>query len=83
MKARQDDRRFFARGDVKLNVMAIQEGKDADLRNIGLFFNGEDHQETRKILKELVKTFENGKTFGSLITIPEPIAEKIDDVKRW
>ena len=81
MKARQDDRRILTRDDVKLNVMAIQEGKETDLRNIGLFFMGEDHQETPKILKELVKTFENGKTFGSLITIPEHITEKIDDVK--
>jgi hypothetical protein len=81
MKARQDDRRILTRDDVKLNVMAIQEGNQRDLHHIRLFFKGEDHQEMRNILKELVKTFEYGKTFGSLITLPEHIAEKIDDVK--
>jgi len=81
MKARKDNRRILTRDDVKLNVMAIQEGKQTDLHNIQLFFKGEDHQETSNILKELIKTFENGKTFGSLITIPELIAEKIGDIK--
>jgi SAM-dependent methyltransferase len=81
MKARQDDRRIFARDDVKMNVMAIQEGTQTDLHNIQVFFKGEDQQETRDILKELVKIFENGKTFGSLITIPDHIAEKMDDIK--
>ena len=81
MKAQQDDQRILTRDDVKLNVMAIQEGNQKDLHHIRLFFKGEDHQETRKVLKELIKTFENGKTFGSLITIPEQVAEKIGDVK--
>ncbi|MBF0103280.1 MAG: BREX-1 system adenine-specific DNA-methyltransferase PglX [Desulfobacterales bacterium] len=81
MKAREDDRRILVRDELKLNVMAIQEGKDSDYRHIEIFFKGDEHGKTRELMKELVKLFENGKTFGSLVTVNERISEQMNDVK--
>ncbi|MDL1980390.1 MAG: BREX-1 system adenine-specific DNA-methyltransferase PglX [Deltaproteobacteria bacterium] len=80
MKARGDDRRILSRDDVTLNVMAIQESKDSDIRNIDLFFNDADGL-VKQCLKGLVKLFEHAKIFGSLITISEDIAERIEDIE--
>ena len=80
MKAWRDDRRILSRDEVTLNVMAIQESKDSDIRNIDLFFKDADGL-VRQCLKGLVKLFEHAKTFGSLITIPEDIADRIEDIE--
>jgi type II restriction/modification system DNA methylase subunit YeeA len=81
MKAREDDRRILERDRLKLNVMAIQEGASIAKIQIENFFRGEEYQDVRNILQELITIFEFGKTFGALINIPEHIQMKIDEVK--
>ena len=81
MKARAYDRRVFTRG-VRLNIMSVQPARQQDLTNIDLFFKGEAYAEVREGLKELVYLFENAKTFGSLITIPEHLVDKMEAMEK-
>jgi type II restriction/modification system DNA methylase subunit YeeA len=81
MKARQDDRRILTRDDLKLNILSIQESSSDDTLQVETFFQGKDNIDIRDTIKELLSLFENGKTFGSLILIPEEIAGKIGNVK--
>lgn len=74
MKAREDDRRILGKDDLKLNVMAIQESEESDLNNIEIFF--QDDEDVRDGLKALVNLFENAKTFGSLLSVPENLIGK-------
>jgi len=80
MKAREDDRRILGRDDLKLNVMAIQEAKPADARNVELFFKGDEYKTIRSDLSEIVSLFEQGKTFGSLITVPDHLVQRLESV---
>lgn len=74
MKAREDDRRILARDDLKLNVIAIQESDESDLKNVEIFFK--DDEDVRDGLKQVIKLFEDAKTFGSLITVPDNLIGK-------
>lgn len=74
MKARADDRRILGRDALEMNIMSIQQSDGADKKNIDIFFK--DDPETRDGLNELITLFEHAKTFGSLITVPEDLAEK-------
>jgi type II restriction/modification system DNA methylase subunit YeeA len=80
MRAGGDDRRVLSLNNVKLNVMSIKESKESDNRNVELFFKGE-YETIKELLKEIIKIFKQAKTFGSLTTIPEDIARKIDDIE--
>ncbi|MFP4257066.1 MAG: BREX-1 system adenine-specific DNA-methyltransferase PglX, partial [Desulfobacterales bacterium] len=82
MRARADDRRIFSRNGLRLNIMSLQPGTQKDLSNIDLFFKGDEYQQVREDLKELVSLFENAKTFGSLITIPDHLARNLDAVQK-
>jgi hypothetical protein len=77
MKARADDRKILGYTDLKLNVYAIQNSLPSDLRNIEMFFKGDEFQGVRSDLPALAELFENAKTFGSLITVPEPLAGRM------
>ncbi len=79
MKARADDRKILGYTDLKLNVYAIQDSRPSDLRNIEMFFKGDEFQ-GRGDLKALAGLFENAKTFGSLITVPEPLAGRMQEI---
>lgn len=81
MKGRADDRRLFERG-VKLNVMALVDSagfdaealvKGVELSNYGL---------TPGDFTELKRLFEHATTFGSLIQVPEGLAEKLPGLKQ-
>ncbi|MBF0397924.1 MAG: BREX-1 system adenine-specific DNA-methyltransferase PglX [Desulfobacterales bacterium] len=74
MKAREDDRRILGRDDLKLNIMAIQDSDESVIKNIEIFFK--DDESISNGLKAVVKLFENAKTFGSLIAVPENLAGK-------
>ncbi|OQY59124.1 MAG: hypothetical protein B6245_08240 [Desulfobacteraceae bacterium 4572_88] len=74
MKAREDDRRILGRGDLKLNVMAIQESDESDVKDIEIFFG--DDEDVREGLKAIVDLFNDAKTFGSLLAIPENLVGK-------
>ncbi|MDM8516196.1 BREX-1 system adenine-specific DNA-methyltransferase PglX [Desulfobacterales bacterium HSG16] len=76
MKAREDDRRILRRDELKLNVIAIQESDESDLKDIEIFFGNDDEEEVREGLKELVGLFKDAKTFGSLLTVPENLVGK-------
>ena len=75
MKARADDRKILERDALELNIMAIRQSDAADRKNIDIFFK--DDPEIKSGLNELISMFEHARTFGSLITVPENLAEKI------
>jgi len=79
MKARADDRKILGYTDLRLNVYAIQDSRSSDLRNIEMFFKGDEFQ-GRSDLRALAELFENAKTFGSLITVPEPLAGRMQEI---
>jgi len=85
MKGRADDRRLFERG-VKLNVMALVDSTGFDAERLA------ENEEVRmeladcglapKDLTELKRLFEHATTFGSLIQVPEGLAEKLPSLKQ-
>jgi type II restriction/modification system DNA methylase subunit YeeA len=81
MKGRADDRRLFTR-DVRLNVLALKDGKNfdpaalnqgVDLACFGLAMGD---------LVELKQLFEHAGTFGSLIQIPKELTGKLPTLRR-
>jgi hypothetical protein len=81
MKGRADDRRLFERG-VKLNVMALVDSTDFDVEALT---KGSDLSAcglTSGDLTELKRLFEHATTFGSLIQVPDGLAEKLSALKR-
>jgi SAM-dependent methyltransferase len=84
MKARADDRRIFERG-IKLNVMAIQNSPkldDAALEVLTTNYTnstneGKDVSVGVGDLRGLLELFQQGKTFGSLIRVPEELGAKL------
>jgi type II restriction/modification system DNA methylase subunit YeeA len=81
MKGRADDRRLFERG-VKLNVMTLVDsaGFDADALAKGVELA--DYGLTSGDLTELKNLFEHATTFGSLIQVPEGLAQKLPALKQ-
>jgi len=82
MKAREDDRRILGRDNLKLNVMAVQESKASDARNVELFFKRDEYKPIRSDLNEFVSLFEEGKTLGSLITLPDHLIQRVESLER-
>lgn len=81
MKARKDDRRILRSDNpVKMNVMAIQGSGGLDSVYIANSMLDGVKNETHQLIVNLVEVFRHGKTFGSLITIPENIAKKLDAI---
>jgi type II restriction/modification system DNA methylase subunit YeeA len=85
MKARADDRRIFANG-VQPHILAIQESKGLNAQQITEALNrpldtGETQGQPGNIAQgdaaQLITLFEHGKTFGSLIRVPENLAKKL------
>jgi len=66
MKARQDDREIFKKS-IKPNIVCIK---------------GASYTGSFKDATDLVELFENAKTFGSLIRVPEEVILKLPDIKR-
>lgn len=79
MKARQDDRRILQNGNApKLNVMAIQESKDLNAKELAEHLIDKSNTDIkRQDIVDLIELFQHGKTFGSLITVPQLLAEKL------
>jgi len=79
MKARKDDRRILRSDNpVKLNVMAIQGSEGIDARETtGNLLDKKAKDINQQDIGELIELFRHGKTFGSLIKIPEGLAEKL------
>jgi type II restriction/modification system DNA methylase subunit YeeA len=81
MKARADDRRLFER-EVKLNVMALVDSADFDAEVLAKKIDLSDCGLEPADLTELRRLFEYATTFGSLIQVPEAVAEKLPPLKR-
>jgi hypothetical protein len=81
MKARADDRRIFD-AEVKLNVMAIQDSKGLDAKEITEALNrpirdGSISDITQADVAHLIELFEHGNTFGSLTQVPNALNQRL------
>ena len=81
MKGRADDRRLFERG-VKLNVMALVDSAGFDAEALAKGVELGDYGLKAGDLTELKRLFEHATTFGSLILVPERLAEKLPALKQ-
>lgn len=81
MKGRADDRRLFERG-VKLNVMALVDSAEFDADGLAKGVALSDYGLKSGDLTELKWLFEHATTFGSLIQVPEGLAEKLPALMR-
>lgn len=79
MKGRADDRRLFER-TVKLNVMALIDSTGLDAEHLTHGVNLADYGIETKDIRGLKQLFERATTFGSLIHVPEYLAEKLPAV---
>ena len=80
MKGREDDRRLFERG-VKLNVMALVDSTDFDAEAVINGVNLGQYGLQAGDITELKRLFEHATTFGSLIQVPEGLANKLSGLK--
>ncbi len=81
MKARADDRNIFER-DAQPHVLSIQESKGLDAAEITEALNaplpdGSTGDISKIDVAHLIELFEEGKTFGSLIQVPAPLAGRL------
>ena len=82
MRARKDDRQLFTSDGLKLNITSIVETKGFDKNKLLEAVSKRDCGKGVWVwINELVELFEDAKTFGSLITIPDELAKKLDDIK--
>jgi len=81
MKGRGDDRRLFERG-IQLNVMALVNSDGLDVEALANAVNLADHGLKLADLVELKQLFEHATTFGSLIQVPDGLAEKLPALRR-
>jgi len=79
MKARADDRRLFGQ-PVALNVLALQEAKAGSAADLHSALNAP--QIDSVAVSQLVEAFEQAKTFGSLIQIPDQLVSALPDLRR-
>jgi type II restriction/modification system DNA methylase subunit YeeA len=81
MKGRADDRRLFERG-VKLNVMALVDSVGFDAEGLAKGVELSDYGLKPGDVMELKRLFEHATTVGSLIQVPEQLAERLDGLKK-
>ena len=81
MKARADDRRLFERG-VTLNVTGLVDSASFDAERLAESMDLAYHGLKLGDLTELKRLFEHATTFGSLIQVPEGLAEKLSGLKK-
>jgi type II restriction/modification system DNA methylase subunit YeeA len=81
MKGRGDDRRLFERG-IQLNVMALVNSDGLDVEGLANAINLADHGLKLADLVELKQLFEHATTFGSLIQVPDGLAQKLPALRR-
>jgi hypothetical protein len=79
MKARADDRRLFGQ-PVALNVLALQQAKEGSAAELHSALNAPPIDAAT--VSQLVQTFEQAKTFGSLIEVPRDLASALPDLRR-
>ena len=84
MRARNDDRRLFSRDDLTSNILSITDTKGIDQERLNTAIKNRDSGSSGDTgfwkwerVQELLELFEEAKTFGSLISIPDDIAEHL------
>lgn len=83
MKARQDDRRLLAREDLRLNIMAICDTKGLEQEAVAeIVAKKPGGKELKNTVIQLLDLFKDGKIFGSLITVPAELAERLDEMQK-
>ena len=80
MKGRADDRQLFERG-VKLNVMALVDSAGFDAEQLAQGIKLANFGLRPSDLRELKRLFEHATTVGSLIPVPEELAERLSRLK--
>lgn len=80
MKARADDRNIF-KTPLTLNLASIQETNGFDAGEMADLLFDSKADFTKEDVKKLIQLFENAKTFGSLITVPDDIKRKLPKFK--
>ncbi|WP_291993325.1 BREX-1 system adenine-specific DNA-methyltransferase PglX [Candidatus Accumulibacter sp. ACC003] len=81
MKGRADDRWLFERG-VKPNVMSLVDSAGFDAEGLAKGVELSDYGLKPGDLNELKRLFEHATTFGSLIQVPEGLADKLSALKK-
>lgn len=81
MKGREDDRRLFEHG-VKLNVMAMVDSTSLDIETLVHGIELSQYDLAAENLTALKDLFEHATTFGSLIQVPQSLAEKLPVLKQ-
>jgi hypothetical protein len=81
MKGRGDDRRLFERG-IQLNVMALVNSDGLDVEAFATAISLADHGLKLADFLELKQLFEHATTFGSLIQVPDGLAQKLPAFRR-
>lgn len=81
MRAREDDRRLFNRDDLALNIMSIVETTGIDKDKLSDAVSKRDGGKGVWVwINELIELFVNAKTLGSLISIPNELAVRLDEI---
>lgn len=71
MKARKDDRRILRNDNiVKLNILAIKDSEDIPV-------DSAQWGDLTNIIRNMINLFRFGKTYGSLIRVPDELVSKI------
>jgi len=86
MKARADDRNVFER-DVQPHVLSFQESKGMNAKDVTDSLNaplndGSTGDISQADIAQLIELFEHAKTLGSLIHIPDRLAEKLSLIEK-
>jgi len=81
MKGREDDRRLFERG-VKLNVMVMVDSTSLGVETLVHGIDLSQYGLSEEDLTALKDLFEYATTFGSLIQVPQTLAEKLPALKQ-
>jgi len=81
MKGREDDRRLLERG-ISLNLMALQNSTSFDFERLAQRIDLAKAGLSQADLRMLAEIFANATTFGSLIHVPDFLAEKLPALRR-
>lgn len=81
MKGREDDRRLLDRG-IQLNVLALQDSIGLNLESLAASVDLAAAGVSRADVRMLCELFTHATTFGSLIQVPESLAEKLPAMKQ-
>mgnify|MGYP001027059878 CR=1 FL=1 len=81
MKGREDDRRLFER-EIALNLVSLTDSTGFDVEALSAGITLSDYGLTAHDLNELKGLFEHATTFGSLIQVSKPLADKLAQIKQ-